>query len=79
LLTIYFEDFQSGTDFARALYSQIRWGGAMTADEYRKFENASAKQIVRELHRDRGTWGLTLFLVCVTFWIVVLDIYRLFF
>jgi hypothetical protein len=51
----------------------------MTADEYRKFENASANQIARELHQDRGTWGLTLFLVSVTFWIVVLDIYRLFF
>ena len=52
---------------------------AMTADEYEEFENASAKQIVRELHRDRGTWGLTLFFVCVTFWLVVIDIYRLFF
>ncbi len=38
----------------------------MTADEYQKFENASAKQI-SELHKDRGTWGLTLFFVCVTF------------
>jgi len=50
----------------------------MTADEYQKFENASATQI-SELHKDRGTWGLTLFFVCVTFWLVVIDIYRLFF
>jgi hypothetical protein len=52
---------------------------SMTADEYQEFPDASAKPIMRDLHKDRGTWGLTLFLVCVTFWIVVLDIYRLFF
>ena len=51
----------------------------MTADEYQKLENASAKHIMHELHKDRGTWGLTLFFVCVTFWLVVIDIYRLFF
>jgi hypothetical protein len=50
----------------------------MTADEYQKFENASAKQIC-EFNKDRGTWGLTLFLVCITFWLVVIDIYRLYF
>ena len=49
--------------------------GAMTAGE---FQNASAKQI-RELHKDRGTWGLTLFFVCMTFWIFIFDIYRWFF
>jgi len=47
----------------------------MTAGE---FQNASAKQI-RELHKDRGTWGLTLFFVCMTFWIFIFDIYRWFF
>jgi len=52
--------------------------GAMTADEYQKFENASAKQIC-EFNKDRGTWGLTLFFVCITFWLVVIDIYRLYF
>lgn len=51
----------------------------MTAGEFQKFDSASAEETLLDRDTDRGTWGLALFLVSMTFWIVVFDICRLFF
>jgi hypothetical protein len=51
----------------------------MIADEYTKLDDDSAGDVLPERHTDRGTWGLTLALVCMTFWIIVFGFYRLYF
>jgi len=51
----------------------------MTADEYRKLDAAFTTGALRELHTDRGTWGLTLFFICVTFWLIIFGLVREYF